>query len=1100
VNPSAKSLSIIERALKTTVACNKVLASATSEDELLHSLCRVIVEKGGYKLAWVGYFDSDCNHSIRYAASAGDDHGYLEKSNVTWSDDSEYGRGPSGTAFRTGKIIVCNDFQNDLATGPWRKLAADHGFAASISLPLKNSGHSFGVMMIYALEVNAFSSVDIELLSELADNLAFGIQTQRVYSQRNCAETALMKSENQARKKAQFLKSILESSHGIIMFSLDRAYRYTEFTAFHKKTMKTIWGVDIEIGMNMLDVISSPADSATAKRNFDRTFQGNNQVIEEEYGDSAIQRTWYENRYSPILDDSNEVIGLTVFVIDISERKRIETALLESAQHFRTLADSGQALIWTSGMDKKCNYFNRVWLEFTGRKLEQELGDGWAEGVHPDDLDSCFRTYVEAFEQEKPFSMDYRLRRHDGEYRWLQDEGTPRYNSGGAFLGYIGHCLDITDRKQAEEMRVKYQRSMTLATEATGVGIWEWNITTNKIRWDAQMFQIYGLVPTDDRVVPYSTWSGAVLPEDLAKQEQEMQKTILRKTLNTREFRIRRLNDREMRYIQAVETVHTNEQGVVESVVGTNLDITESKKQSEIHDRLATAVEQASENIMITTPDGAIIYVNPAFEKITGYAREEVLGRNPRLLSSGKQDADFYRTMWKQISSGKTWKGLISNQHKNGTIYVEETSISPIFNSAGKIMNYVGVKRDISREIQLETQFYQSQKMEAVGLLAGGVAHDFNNILGAIFLQAELIEKTNELPDSVRMGTREILVSAERASNLTRQLLLFSRKQVMDRKNVDLNDVIPNLLNMLQRIIGEDIRIIFKPSTCPLITHADQGMLDQVLLNLCVNARDAMPSGGSIVIETGRKEFTPEEVADQPDTTSGCKVFLSVTDTGCGIASENLSHIFEPFFTTKDVSKGTGLGLATVFGIVKQHHAFIDVKSEIGKGTAFQIFFPEAKKPDSAQGPSQDKKSGITPKVRGGKETILFVEDDSGIRLVTQIVLENAGYKVLPSTNGVEALQVWERHKDSIDLLLTDIVMPEHVSGRELAEQLTMSHPGLRVIFTSGYSREIAGRDLSLQSGQNYIQKPYTGDQLLNIVRTSLDHGKLFDLDCLEIQ
>jgi CheY-like chemotaxis protein len=372
--------------------------------------------------------------------------------------------------------------------------------------------------------------------------------------------------------------------------------------------------------------------------------------------------------------------------------------------------------------------------------------------------------------------------------------------------------------------------------------------------------------------------------------------------------------------------------------------------------------------------------------------------------------------------------------------------------------------------------------MEAIGQLAGGVAHDFNNILGAIMLQAEMAESYDNLPPDARDLLHDIVGSAKRGANLTRQLLAFSRRQVLQPRRLDLNDVVTNLAKMLQRILGEDVHLQLNLDLSPLITHADSGMLDQVLMNLAVNARDAMPGGGRLVVETAATVITKEAARAIPEAAPGRYVCLRVSDTGCGIPQEQMTHIFEPFFTTKEPGKGTGLGLATVFGIVKQHHGSILVSSEIGRGTTFEVFLPAS---DSTSDVLPKRTAKATP--RGGTETILVVEDDLAVRELTRTALERHGYQVLEAGNGVEALRMWEQHKERVQLLLTDMVMPEGVSGCDLAAQLQMQSPDLKVIFSSGYSANLAGRELQLREGQNFLPKPSPLYQILEIVRRSLD-------------
>jgi two-component system, cell cycle sensor histidine kinase and response regulator CckA len=402
----------------------------------------------------------------------------------------------------------------------------------------------------------------------------------------------------------------------------------------------------------------------------------------------------------------------------------------------------------------------------------------------------------------------------------------------------------------------------------------------------------------------------------------------------------------------------------------------------------------------------------------------------------------------------------------------------PIVDGDGVVQRIVGTAMDVTEQRRLEEQFRQSQKMEAVGQLAGGVAHDFNNILAAIMMQVQLASMSEGLPEEVRQLHDDIRGSAERAANLTRQLLAFSRRQVLQPKDLDLNEVVTSITKLLQRTVGEDIQLQLHLFSAPLQVHADAGMLDQVLLNLFVNARDAMPDGGRIVVETS--PVVLREPADRMDLPAGRYVRLRVTDTGCGIAPEILPHLFEPFFTTKQPGKGTGLGLATVFGIVKQHKGGVSVDSTPGKGTTFDVLLPESQAKAEPQAEVH-----LAP--RGGTETILVVEDEAIIRMLIRAILERAGYRVLEAASGVEALKVWERNRDVVQLLFTDIVMPDGINGRALSARLRSEKPGLPVVFTSGYSAEIAGRDLDLEQGQTFLQKPASPAHLLEVVRKTIE-------------
>jgi two-component system, cell cycle sensor histidine kinase and response regulator CckA len=400
----------------------------------------------------------------------------------------------------------------------------------------------------------------------------------------------------------------------------------------------------------------------------------------------------------------------------------------------------------------------------------------------------------------------------------------------------------------------------------------------------------------------------------------------------------------------------------------------------------------------------------------------------------------------------------------------------------GKPLYLTGIDLDIGEWKRLEQQFRQAQKMEAVGQLAGGIAHDFNNVLTVVQGNASLLLEVKALSEEDLALVRQITEAAERATALTRQLLLFGRKQVLQSHPVKLNEIVGNMTKMLKRILGEDITLQsdFAPSL-PAI-RADLGMIEQIILNLAVNARDAMPRGGSLRITSTVETVSEDQSRPWPDAVPGHYVCLDVRDSGSGIAPEHLPHIFEPFFTTKEVGKGTGLGLATVYGIVKQHGGGITVESQLEKGTTFRIYLPVA--PPSVRAP---RSLAPDAKLPAGKETLLVVEDESAVRMLVVSLLQRCGYRVLEAESGMAALELWKKSGDAVDLLLTDMIMPGGMTGRELAEKLRAEKPGLKVIYTSGYSPDILEKAPLPVEGCNFLQKPYQPLKLAQTVRNCLD-------------
>ena len=540
--------------------------------------------------------------------------------------------------------------------------------------------------------------------------------------------------------------------------------------------------------------------------------------------------------------------------------------------------------------------------------------------------------------------------------------------------------------------------------------------------------------------------------------------------------------DGQMSYVQVMKVPLRDVAGGVVGIQGIFWDITERRRTEESHARLATAVAAAAETIVITDAEANILYANPAFALTSGYSCAEALGQNLRVLKSGKQDANFYREMWAVLKAGRVWQGRMINRRKDGTLFEEEASISPALDGAGRIVNYVAVKRDITREVQLEEQFRQIQKLEAVGLLAGGVAHDFNNLLAVVLMNASVLDDEKSLTPEQADFIKDIIESAQRGATLTRQLLTFSRQQALHAQALDLNEVVLGVTKMLRQIIGEDVKLTtsLAPGTAPI--WGDPGMMEQVLMNLAVNARDALPNGGKITIELAGLAVD-ESIAAGHKVQAGDFFRMTVRDNGTGIAPEHLPHIFEPFYTTKDVGQGTGLGLATVHGIVQQHQGWIEVESQLGEGTAFHIHLPRLA---TAAPAKTEEQAQVRP--HGGRETVLLVEDAEDLRKLAALCLAKYGYRVLEAATGAAALEVWRQHRSEVALLLTDIIMPDGVSGRQLAAQLQAAHPKLKVLYMSGYPGEVASRGgLELREGFNFLQKPFAVVKLAQTVRACLD-------------
>jgi two-component system, cell cycle sensor histidine kinase and response regulator CckA len=498
--------------------------------------------------------------------------------------------------------------------------------------------------------------------------------------------------------------------------------------------------------------------------------------------------------------------------------------------------------------------------------------------------------------------------------------------------------------------------------------------------------------------------------------------------------------------------------------------------------KLWQAIEQSADLVLITDRAGVIEYVNPAFEALTGYSREEAIGQTPRLLKSGQQSPELYQELWATITSGNVFRGILANRKKSGEIFYAEKSITPVRDSDGKITHFISNDRDITERRRLEAQLQQAQKMDAIGKLAGGVAHDFNNLLMVISSYAELMQNSLAPEHPLRRNVQEIITASRRAADLTRQLLAFGRKQMQSLQFLSLNGIILEINKMLPHLLREDIQIVFVPGEHLGRVKADRVQIEQVVMNLAANARDAMPDGGKLTIETASVRVDEAYVQQRHHIVPvGDYVLLTVSDSGQGIAPECMTHIFEPFYTTKEDGKGTGLGLATVYGIVKQSGGFVWVYSELGLGATFKIYLPTVEQQaDELPAPKPVAKS------IGGFETVLLVEDEAALRQPAREFLASRGYTVIEATDGDDALRIAKNHTGRIDLMITDVIMP-HMGGAQLAETLASERPQMKVLFVSGYAENTILGHGPVDVMTRFLQKPFSLEELARKIRTVLD-------------
>jgi PAS domain S-box-containing protein len=518
-------------------------------------------------------------------------------------------------------------------------------------------------------------------------------------------------------------------------------------------------------------------------------------------------------------------------------------------------------------------------------------------------------------------------------------------------------------------------------------------------------------------------------------------------------------------------------------MIGICRDLTKRMEMEQEMRRLAVVVEQSTESIMITDVDGGILYVNAAFEETTGYPAEEALGRRPDFLKSGKHDNDFYDKLWNKISGGQTWEGRFTNRNRDGNLFEAEAVIYPIRDADGKVLNFVSISRDITQEAAIEKHLRQQQKMNAVGELAGGVSHDFNNILTAILGYVALCMNTVDEESKTYKYLSEIVKAGDRATKLVRQILTFSRQEEQQFHSLNLQPVIEDSLSLVQTTMKKSIKLVqeIDPQCGPVL--GDTTQLQQIMVNLCTNAAHAMGKNdsGTLTVTLQQVELSGEEVeGPMADLNPGPYACIRVSDTGCGMPPEVLERIFEPYFTTKKQGEGTGFGLSIVHGIVRKHRGSIDVESEEGKGTTFTLYFPLIS--ESAE---QEHVAGQTAPVEAVQGRILFVDDDQAVLSMGREMLESYGYHVVTATNGRNALDTFKQDPSGFDALVTDYSMPE-MNGHELIREVVAIREDIPGILCSGYMEKVEGEDLSKLGHAAYLAKPIDWRELSEAIQKGI--------------
>ncbi len=788
---------------------------------------------------------------------------------------------------------------------------------------------------------------------------------------------------------------------------------------------------------------------------------------------------WINHVCQPVQERSGPPLGRRACNRDITDRKLAEQEMLESEARYRALFQNMRngVAIYSSihnGEDFVFVDLNRAAENICGLRRDQVGGKSVRElfpGVQNlglfDALQQTWRTGAPA---HVPVS------KYQDERMEIWVENFVYKLPSGEIVAVFG---DETQRKEAEEALRRSEAKYRAIFDNAAIGI---DLVDREGRFrEVNPTFAHMLGYTQHELQALSTLD-VTHPEDREASAENLNHLVRR---DCHSYRL------EKRYIRKDGTVLwadlsvsaiLNALGEHEAIIGVITDITKRKRSELAQRRLATAVEQVQEAVVITDPLGTIEYVNPAFERMTGYTREEAIGEKPSLLKDLDDDPELFETLKQTLGPGNTWAGRLEKKRKDGTPYFEDVTISPVKDSSGNIINYVAIKRDISQEIALQQQLLQAQKMEAVGTLAGGIAHDFNNLLQVTLGYSEMLLMDREESDPEYADLQKIFRASRSGSDLVRRLLTFSRKVEPKMRPMNLNQQVRHAEKILMRTIPKMIDIELNLTEPLPAVNADPTQIEQVIMNLAVNARDAMPDGGKLLVATRTETVDDHPYGTGGGSGQGRSVILEVSDTGHGMDDETLQHVFEPFYTTKELGRGTGLGLAMVYGIVELHGGRITCESAPGKGTSFRIFLPAFESADKF-----DFEEDVSMSA-SGTETILLVDDEELVRELGRRILSRNGYTVLTATNGKEALASYDIGKDAISLVLLDLVMPE-MGGSQCLSELMKINPHLKVIVASGYMADPSVHTALEAGARGFVGKPFRATELLQKVRQTLDSG-----------
>jgi two-component system, cell cycle sensor histidine kinase and response regulator CckA len=893
--------------------------------------------------------------------------------------------------------------------------------------------------------------------------------------------TERRRAEEAVLAQRAYLRAVIDADPNLI-YARDEAGRFT----LVNRAAAAIYGTTpaAMVGKTAAELLDGAEGIGTLDRLDGKVFETGNAVLLPEES-AAIPLTgsvrWFQVRKVCLTPPGGGVRQVLGIASDITERKRAEAALRESEARLRAIfSNAGLGVLLTS-LEGRVIEANPAAEAMLGVTRDRLLQMDYLDFTHPEDVERSAARYRQVLAGDRDTGVqEKRYVRADGESVWVSVTTTLVRNASGDPLYLVDIAQDVTEQKRANRERAEMAERYRMLADGTDDVVSLHDASGVFLYVSPSAAKATGLSP--DRLIGtrgidivHADDRAAVLASNRAAAEAGAAEV---------EWRLAAGNPSPLWFASRVSVVR-DERGEVHRMICSSRDISARKRAEAAVEFQAGLLDVVGQVVIATDLDGTVLFWNDFAEQLLGWSEEEARGKPVWMVASSSSTPAERDERWARVRAGESWKGELEFGRRDGTRFPGMVIMTPIRDDDGRVTGVVAVGSDLSEQKALERQFQQAQKMEAIGRLAGGVAHDFNNMLTAIRGYAQLM--LVEVPEdgSLAEDLQEIDRAASRAADLTRQLLAFSRSQVLEPRLLNLNTAVQGVESMLRRLVGEHITFwtLLPPGLGTV--RADPAQVEQILMNLVVNARDAMPAGGELWIETRDVEVGEEEAAALPFAEPGSYVALLVGDTGCGMDRETVERVFEPFFTTKAAGVGTGLGLSTVYGIVKQSGGYLWVDSTPGEGTVFTVWLPRVQGSPEALPETRSR----TP-YRRGDEAILLVEDEEAVGAVTEKMLVRNDYEVHRARTPTDALALYAAHQDTIKLVITDMVMPEF-GGRELADQLHRANPRLPVLFMSGYMESAIMHPGVLDPGTEFLRKPFTADLLTRRVREVLDAGAL---------